>query len=171
MKEANVTVETRNFVRIEERLKTRVLPAETRAPESVSHSDECVFYFFSSYVGIVDGVEYRFGPEFNVSPKYYCVGNYYPNPEHFRAYYMRCWGWSEDEIAEGANDIVFGDFNETVYPDGVVTVNHEIKNPKGGVILQAKKTIEHDEFPSEETKKMYRCCEFWQIRESPVYFT
>ncbi|MBQ3408601.1 MAG: hypothetical protein IJH12_05295 [Clostridia bacterium] len=155
MKDATVTVETRSFVCIAEEFKTMVLPAETRTPESVIHSDECVFYFFDSYVGIVDGVEYRFGPEFNVSPKYYCVGKYYPNPEHFRAYHMRCWGWSEKQIAEHENDFAFGEYNETVYPDGVVTVNGVIQNPKGGVILQAKKTIDHDEYPSEETKKMY----------------
>ena len=159
MKDATVTVETRTFVRIAERFDTMVLPAETRDPESVTHSDECEFYFFDSYVGIVDGVVYPFGPELNVSPKYYCVGSYYPNPEHFRAYYMRCYGWSEEQIANNENDLVFGEYNKMEYPDGVVTVNGRITNPKGGVILQIKETIDHDVYPSEETKRMYSCCE------------
>ena len=152
----DVTVETRSFVRIKERFETTVFETKTRTPESVSHSDECVFYFFDSYVGIVDGVEYRFGPEFNVSPKYYCVGNYYPNPEYFRNYFMRCFGWSEKQIAEHENEIVFGDYNKTVYPNGVVTVNGEITNPKDGLIIQIKNTIDYDKFPSEETIRMYR---------------
>ena len=158
-----VRTELRSFVCVDRRFKKEIMPVEARTSETIikaiPDNEEYTFYFFDSYVGIVDGVAYRFGPELNVE-KYYCGGTYYPNPEHFKSYYMRCNGWTEEEIANCENNshtrFVFGVYNKEHYPNGVLIVNGNIINPNDGTILRVTETISNEVFPDEATVSMYR---------------
>lgn len=155
--EMNVTVELGTFV--VKRYDSNVMQVESRVPETIGETEECVFYFYDSYVGIIDGKSYPFGPKLNVSQKYYRGGDYYPDVDIFRRYFMRCFGWSEDVIQSQNSDefrnSAFTSYNKDEFPNGVLIVNNEITNPKDGVILSAKKTIETEQYPSEEEKSRY----------------
>lgn len=155
----NLTVQVRTFLRFYGR--ETVQQVENRDISSLSLPEECEFYFFDSYVGIINGTEYIFGPEVNVSPTYYKGNEYYPNPEHFRVYFMRAHEWPESKIFDdfGPSSLAypgFGFYNEKEYPNGVLIVNQIITNPKDGIILSVKKTIKEFIQPSEETIKAYR---------------
>ena len=160
MKEPIVMVKT--FAKFELPLRgKKIIPVKTRNVEDLSLPEECDFYFFDSYVGIVNGVEYPFGPEFNASAHYYKCREYYPDVEKFRVYFMRLNGWSEDKI-QSVEDLAynpFASFNSTKYPNGVIIVDSQITNPgKTGVILSAENVYEDYRNPSEEEVKSYLSC-------------
>ena len=130
----------------------------SRDVSKLSLPKECEFYFFDAYVSICGGKEYIAGPESNVSPHYFKVEKYWPNVEHFRIYFMRCNGWSEDYIKhpEKMSFNVFKEYNAKEYPKGVVIVNQMICNPGTGVILSANKVIKKAIFPSKKVRDAYR---------------
>ena len=154
----NVAVELGTFV--VKRYDTNVMQVAARIPETIGETEECVFYFYDSYIGIVEGKSYPFGPKLNISQKYYRGGAYYPDVDIFRRYYMRCFGWSEDVIQNPDSDefrnSVFTCYTKEEFPNGVLLVNSEITNPSGGVILSVKETINTEQYPSEEKIRMYR---------------
>ena len=155
----NLTVQVKTFLRFLDG-EENVQQVENRDITALFLPEECIFYFFDSYVGIINGTQYIFGPEVNVSPTYYKGNVYFPNPEHFRVYYMRANRWSESQIFDNWGTLslgypAFGEYNENEYPNGVIIVNHTIKNPKDGIILSAKKTITEFVQPSEEVKKAF----------------
>ncbi|MBR2704398.1 MAG: hypothetical protein IKE91_02915 [Clostridia bacterium] len=164
MKEnAKVTVETRSFVCIKTRFKSEIVQVESRTLEAVvEHPEECTLYFFDSYVGIVDGVEYRFGPQLNVSTKYFYAGEYYPDTVIFKHYLMRCYGWTDEQIEteELPTWSTFYDLTEEKYPKGVLIINTEIINPIDGTVVQTKKTFTEEKYPSQEIINAYLHCEF-----------
>ena len=140
----------------------RDMAVETRElSESIELPEECEFYFYDSYVGTVDGVEYPFGPEMNVSRHYFKVSEHYVNPDYFRVYSMRCYGWSEEKIwdptGKSYKRSMFTDYTVDKYPQGVVIVNQLITNPgKDGIILFSKKTINEYIYPSTEEMEAYK---------------
>ena len=157
----DVTVELRTFVA--KRYDQNVMEVAARIPETIGESEECEFYFYDSYVGIVDGKSYPFGPKLNKSQKYYRGGAYYPDVDIFRRYYMRCFGWSEEIIQNPDSDSfrssMFSYLTKEEFPNGLILVNNEIKNPRGGVILSVKETIETEQYPSDEEIRRYRSVE------------
>ena len=156
------TVIVKTFAKFELPYKAkRIIPVKTRNVEELNLPEECDFYFFDSYVGIVNGVEYRFGPEFNESAHYYKCRDYYPDVEKFRVYFMRLNGWSEDKIQnmEKLDFNPFENFNSTEYPNGVIIVDSTITNPgKTGVILSAKNVFEDYRIPLKEEVERYLAC-------------
>ena len=151
----DLTVQANNFVRfLSPTTEKTIFPVETRNIDALPDlPEECAFYFFDSFVGVVNDVEYRFGPELNVSPKFYKGSTYFPNPEHFRVFQMRSYGWSEDEIfANWGEDSLgystFGKYTKKNFPSGILIVNGTIVNPVGGIILSVKETITSYAFPA-----------------------
>lgn len=139
----------------------QVKAVSTRDVSDLELPDECEFYFFDSYVGIIDGITYPFGPEQNVSPRYYKAEEHYPEADKFRVYFMRCYGWKEADIwnPENLEFNPFSCYNSTEFPKGVVIVNRHITNPgKNGIILSAKKTVTDYEYPSREVLEAYKNC-------------
>lgn len=148
-------VKTKTFIKFVSPNKPD-MPVKTRAlSEGIALPEECEFYFYDSYVGIVDGVEYPFGPEMNVSRHYFKVAEHYVNPDYFRVYSMRCYGWSEEKIWDPTGKAyrvsAFSAYTLDNYPQGVVIVNQVITNPgKNGIILCARNTIAEYIYPSAE---------------------
>ena len=158
-----VQVKTKTFIKFvnSRPFQKNDMAVETRDPaEIMALPDECEFYFYDSYVGVVEGIEYPFGPEMNVSKHYFKANNHYPNPDHFRVYFMRCHGWSEESIWDSADHLfqlsTFPEYTLDNYPQGVLIVGGLITNPgKDGIILTAEKTINEYIYPSAEERAMY----------------
>ena len=126
---------------------------ENRNPELIKLPEECEFYFCERYVATIDGVEYPFGPEMNVSKHYFKVAEHFVNPDHFRVYEMRCNGWSEEKIWRDPSTYkrawAYAEYTLEHYPQGVVIVNQVITNPGAdGIILSSKVTINDYIWPS-----------------------
>ena len=152
------TTTIRTYVRFVKPNRPAML-VKSRDVKKLSLPDECEFYFYDTNVGVVNGVEYPFGPEINVSPHYFKVGEHFANPEAFRVYFMRCFGWDEDFIKNPQKwkNTVFAQYNANEFPNGVVIINGEIINPgKNGVIISAKKVTKKASFPTKKEIEAYR---------------
>lgn len=157
----NMEMQVRTFVKFVSPEMKDMMVESRESLENIVLPDECEFYFYDSYVATVNGEEYPFGPEMEVSRHYFKVSEHYVNPDYFRVYYMRCWRWPEEKIWDKTGEAykcsMFEHYTSDEYPQGVVIVDQEIINPgKDGIILCAKKTINDYIYPSEEVIAAYK---------------
>lgn len=154
-------IKTKTFVKFVSPSRLPDMPVENREVETLSLPEECEFYFYDSYVGIIKGIEYPFGPSFNESKHYFKAREHYTRADFFRVYFMMCYGRSEEEARnpnpnpEDDFPHHFSQYSSEEYPQGVLIVNSIITNPKDGIILSVKEEINEYRIPSQKTIDSY----------------
>lgn len=160
MQKATETMKTMSFVKFMYPEEQQIVAAPGRVLSKLKLPKECEFYFFDAEYKIgKDGNPYPVGRKKNKSNHYFKVKEYYPNTDHFRVYFMRCHGWSEEDIWNKNSERVagsgFDNFNEK-FPNGIVILGQVITDPgKTGIIISAERIIRDYENPSAEVLKAY----------------
>ena len=126
---------------------TMVLEVENRNLDEILSKlpKEFIGYFYDQFVGIINGIEYPFGPKMNASNKYYKCSRHYSAEEisshsyselhdcKYRNAYVEA--LEKDEFFAS----IYPYYSAEKYPQGITIIEGIITNPgKDGIIIVKK---------------------------------